>query len=202
MKPYDDDTLEADLREAIDSGDRPRIETLGAQVDARQHRVAAGLHAAALWYASIGLYVFPLTPGTKIPLPRTNGFKDATTDPEQITTWWAAAPDCNIGIATGHLVDVIDIDGPTGVRSWVDLLDELPPTLGKVSTPRPGGNHLYVHAAPGRGNKAGIFPGVDYRATGGYVVAPPSIITTGDNPGVYTWYAPLNVEALGIAGAA
>lgn len=202
MKLYDEDTLEADLRAAIDTGDTATIITLGAEVDRRQHRPDATLHQAALYYAEQGLHVFPLTPGTKIPVKLSGGFKDATTGRTQIDMWWTGNPNLNIGIATGHLVDVIDIDGPAGVRSWMDLHDDLPPILGKVSTPRPGGNHLYVRAAPGRGNKAGIFPGVDYRGTGGYVVAPPSFISGGDNPGSYTWYAPLAVETLGIAGAA
>jgi hypothetical protein len=202
VKPYDDDTLEADLRAAIDAGDAEQIQSLGAEVDARQHRPAATLHQAALYYAERGLHVFPLTPGTKIPVKCSGGFKDATTERAQIDLWWTGNPNLNIGIATGHLIDVIDIDGPAGVRSWVELRDDLPPILGKVSTPRPGGNHLYVAAVPGRGNKAGIFPAIDYRGTGGYVVAPPSVIVGGDNPGAYTWYAPLDFAALGMAAAA
>lgn len=202
MKPYDDHTLEADLRAAIDAGDRAQIGSLGAEVDRRQRRPGATMHAAALWYAQQGLRVFPLTPGSKVPLPRTAGFKDATTDSAQIASWWINHPNYNIGIATGHLVDVIDIDGPAGVRSWIDLKDDLPPIFGKVSTPRPGGNHLYVRAVEGRGNKAGLFPGIDFRGLGGYVVAPPSVIAAGENPGTYSWYAPLDVDALGIAGAA
>lgn len=201
MKPYDDETLEDDLRAAIDAGNREAIERLGAEVDRRQRRPSATLHQAALFYAEQGLHVFPLTPGSKIPVKCSGGFKDATTDRAQIDQWWTGNPRLNIGIATGHRVDVIDVDGPNGVRSWLDLHDDLPPVLGKVSTPRPGGNHLYVAAVPGRGNKAGLFPGVDYRGTGGYVVAPPSVITTGDNPGAYTWYAPLRLDAL-MEGAA
>lgn len=222
MKPYDDTTLEADLRDAIDADDLEAIATLGAEVDRRQHRPAASLLAAALWYAEQGLKVFPLRPGMKAPLPRCDrckarscpgveecghdlchGLKGATTDPAKITAWWTDVPARNIGIATGHLVDVIDIDGPAGVRSWVDLHDDLPQPLGKVATPRPGGNHLYVRAVAGRGNKAGIFPGVDYRGAGGYVVAPPSVIAPGgkDAPGQYAWYAPLQLEAT-LAGVA
>lgn len=206
MKLYDIADAEQDLRTAIDVGDQAEIGRLGGLVDRLDVRPVASLHAAALWYAGAGLHVFPLTPGSKIPLPGSRGFKDATTDAEQITAWWSATPDLNIGIATGHLVDVVDVDGPAGVRTWIDLYDDLPYVLGKVSTPRPGGNHLYVIAVPGRGNKAGIMPGIDYRGTGGYVVAPPSVITGGDHPGSYSWYSPLDLDVdldtLGIAGAA
>lgn len=202
MQNYTIDDAEADLRSAIDADDTATITRLEPVIDALQVRPAATLHQAALYYASIGLHVFPLSPGSKIPFKGTGGCKDATTDLERIGAWWTAEPSSNIGIATGFLVDVIDIDGPPGVRSWIDIAEELPAIIGKVSTPRPGGNHLFVHAVAGRGNKAGIFPGIDYRGTGGYVVAAPSVITGGENPGSYVWYSPLQVESLAMVGAA
>ena len=45
----------------------------------------------ALKYASMGLRVFPLQPGTKIPATA-NGVNDATTDPATITEWWTDTP--------------------------------------------------------------------------------------------------------------
>lgn len=206
MKPYNIDDAERDLRAAIDTGEAAEIQRLGTVVDHLDVRPSASLHAAALWYAEHGLHIFPLTPGSKIPLKGSGGFKDATTDADRVDAWWAESPALNIGIATGHLVDVVDVDGPAGVRTWIDLYDDLPHILGRVCTPRPGGNHLYVIAVPGRGNKAGIMPGIDYRGTGGYVVAPPSVITGGDHPGSYSWYSPLDLDedldALGMTGVA
>lgn len=188
MKPYTIDDAEAELRAAIDADDRDAIARLEPILDALDRRPPVSLHAAALWYAEQGLHVFPLTPGSKVPLPRTRGFKDATTDPEQVDAWWLENAAYNIGIATGHAVDVIDIDGPAGQQSRLANWDMLAaiPCLGKVSTPRPGGMHLYVPAA-GKGNKAGLLPGVDYRGLGGYVVAPPSV----NDQGRYVWTRPL-----------
>jgi len=193
MKPYTIDDAEADLRAAIDQNQPGAITGFGKIIDDLDVRTTVTLHAAALWYASVGLHVFPLSPGSKIPFKGTGGFKDATTDPDQIHTWWSANPDANIGIATGHQVDVIDIDGLPGQLSrlahW-DILTEIP-TLGRVTTPRPGGMHLYVPAT-GRGNKAALLPGIDYRGAGGYVVAPPST----NDQGRYTWLAPLDLPRL------
>ncbi len=39
-----------------------------------------------------------------------HGFLDATTDRGQITAWWTARPDANIGMPTAGLL-VVDVDG-------------------------------------------------------------------------------------------
>lgn len=179
MTPYADTDLERDMRAALDSGDPDRIDALGREVDQRDAEPAAvPLVSAALWYAQNGLPVFPLQPGSKVPMRGSRGCKDATTDAERIRAWWGANPDANIGLATGHLVDVVDIDGPAGQKSRAELWDSTfaridAEAVAKVLTPRKGGMHLYVPAT-GDGNGAGLAPGVDYRGRGGYVVAPPS----------------------------
>lgn len=194
MQQYTIDDAEAELRAAIDADDATLIARLEEVIDdLDKAKGAVTLHAAALWYAQSGLHIFPLQPGSKIPTRGSAGCKDATSDTTQVDAWWTETPTANIGIATGHAVDVIDIDGVAGVKAWAQMYDDLPPILGKVCTPRPGGNHLYVQAVPGRGNKAGLVAGVDYRGAGGYVVAPPSRITDGPNPGQYVWYQPLSL---------
>lgn len=179
MTPYDDTDLERDLRAALDVGDPERIGHLAREVDQREEAAASvPLVAAALWYAEHGLPVFPLQPGTKIPMKGSRGCKDATTDAAQIRAWWEVNLEANIGLATGHVVDVVDVDGPAGQKSRAELWDSTfaridADAIAKVLTPRAGGMHLYVPAT-GDGNSAGLAPGVDYRGRGGYVVAPPS----------------------------
>jgi hypothetical protein len=65
---------------------------------------------AALGYASQGTYVIPLCIGGKTPVTP-NGFHDATTDPNQIRSWWTLYP-YSIGVPTGRLngFDVVDVD--------------------------------------------------------------------------------------------
>ena len=75
-----------------------------------------------------------------------HGVKDATTDPEQIKSWWAASPDANIGIATGSEsgILVLDIDPRNGgAESLKRLEKELGPLPNTVTTiTGGGGQHL------------------------------------------------------------
>lgn len=194
MNPYTLADAEAELLAAVADNDLAAVARIEALMDGLEERPQVSLEEAALWYAEQGLHVFPLSPGSKIPFKGTGGFRDATTDPEQIRAWWSGGnPRANIGIATGHLVDVVDIDGAAGQASrlanW-EMLEAIP-ALGKVSTPRPGGMHIYVPAS-GRGNKAGLLPGIDYRGMSGYVVAPPSV----NQQGAYVWLSPLDLSGV------
>lgn len=161
--------------------------------------------AAALWYADKGLHVFAIQPGLKLPYKGTRGCLDATTDVAQVAAWWADHPDANVAIATGHTVDVIDVDGYAG-QAALAAMDEWPePTadpwadraafhqalgvVAVVSTPRPGGVHLW-RTAQGHGNRAKMLPGIDYRGAGGYVLVPPSVVTEPPHPGTYRFLTP------------
>lgn len=184
------DEAETDLRAAIDSGDPARIVAAEAEVDRLEApQTAPSLHSVALWYAEQGFRVFPLSPGTKIPFKGSNGCHGASSNRDVVDGWWTDSPEANIGIATGHLIDVIDIDGIEGQRSrvahWGDIFERADnDAVAKILTPRSGGMHLWVPAT-GDGNAAGIVPGIDYRGVGGYVLAPPSVVTEGPNPGTY-----------------
>lgn len=164
-------------------------------------RPQPSLPGAALWYASHGLPVFPLQAGLKVPQKGTHGVLDASTAFDRIRHWWNRWPTANIGLACGHLVDVVDIDGPAGVKTWAWLLGQHPEpfgtVLGTVTTPRPGGSHIYRPTVgpdwADQRNSARRLPGLDYRGLGGYVVAPPSVDQHGHR---YTWRRPLNVERL------
>jgi hypothetical protein len=198
--------LEAAIIDAMASDDWELVATLESELDALEVPRRFELLSSALWYAGQGLHVFPLQPRHKKPYRGSKGLHDATTDLDLIKLWWGSKPTANIGIATGYRVDVIDIDGPKGVKSWsenAEMIAELT-HLGHVATPRPGGTHIYIPAVEGRGNKAGLLPGIDYRGTGGYVVAPPSeLVEVRDAEGeieqyagVYRWRTPLTLEAL------
>jgi hypothetical protein len=150
---------------------------------------------AAVSFAEYGWPVFPLGRRTKVPaIKGGKGFKDATNNPERIKRWWTRHPEHNIGLATGHGFDVIDVDtkdkdgnpSPVGVMSFMARLNsnkKLPECHG-IAVTASGGMHLYVKPT-GLGNFAALYPGIDYRGKGGYVVAPPS--TLGKPGRDYTW---------------
>ncbi len=135
--------------------------------------------AAAQRYAAHGWPVLPVIPGEKVPATA-HGFKDATTDPERIASWWKVSPGRNVGLATGAPgPDVLDIDvhpDGSGFPALNRLLREglLPRPLALVRTPG-GGIHAYYN---GTDQRNGHLPAahVDFRSRGGYVVAPPSTV--------------------------
>ena len=150
------------------------------------------LQSAALRLAAKGLAVFPCKPRAKIPLTA-HGCLDATSDAEQITAWWGKCPTANVGVATGSKsgVWVLDVDGEEGESSLRSLEAKhapLPPTIEVITGN--GGRHLYFRlpnfdGAPTIKNSVKqLGAGLDTRATGGYVVAPPSIHPSGRQ---YVW---------------
>lgn len=148
---------------------------------------------AALWYVRLGCAVFPVAPGTKVPLSGSHGVHDATTEEAQLRAWWTANPDAGIGIATGAAsgFDVLDVDaGKGGVETLAGLErthGSLPATVEQL-TPH-GGRHLLFKHVAGLKNRANLpgAPGLDVRTTGGYIVAWPSRLT-GEARG-YEWEA-------------
>jgi putative DNA primase/helicase len=53
-----------------------------------------------------------------------HGVKDATTNRARILAWWTRHPQANIGLATGHRFDVLDVDGPSGEQAMRALAAE------------------------------------------------------------------------------
>lgn len=180
-KPTAVDILCAEFLAAVEAGDDAVADGLAEAIDNTERPT---LRSSALYYTQrLGWPVFPLRPGTKEPATR-NGFKDASTNRRQIEAWWNAKPDYNIGLATGHHFDVVDVDPGAGGRESLVKLQKagsMPQVHGYVVTAgnraksRPAGIHLYVRPT-GQGNRAGLMPGIDFRSVGGYVVGPPSTI--------------------------
>jgi hypothetical protein len=104
-----------------------------------------------------------------------HGLKDATINRARILAWWTQRPQANIGLATGHRFDVLDVDGPAGAQAVLAFAA----THGLVSSGplvRTGGGGWHYYLAPtGLGNiRPRGLEHVDWRGRGGYVVAPPS----------------------------
>lgn len=173
--------------------------------------VAVDMLAAALSYAARGWAVFPLhtLAGSGCSCgnrscpnvgkhPRTeNGFKDATTDPAVIRKWWKRWPDANIGTATGAVsgIVVLDVDPRHGGdEALADLEAEhgkLPETVESVTGG--GGRHIFFRYPenPPATWKKNLCDGVEIKAAGGYIVAPPSLHASGRR---YCWDVTVHPE--------
>jgi hypothetical protein len=139
-----------------------------------------------LGYAARGWYVFPLKPSSKEPATW-HGFHDATNNPAKIRRWWGQGFPYNVGVRTGIAsgVFIVDIDGLRGYTNLRELERQrglLPPTL--ISTTGKG-RHLWFRAELEIPCSTGkVAAGIDVRADGGYVAAPPSTHPNGKR---YTW---------------
>jgi hypothetical protein len=147
---------------------------------------APDMRAHALDYAGKSWPVFPCNPMDKHPLTP-HGFKDATTDADQIEAWWKRWPNAMIGSPMGSATGIIAIDpdvpdepgGPNGLAHWIELQKrhgEVPPTRTHV-TPSGGRHVLFAwDASRPLTNKEGDLKGtgINVRGEGGYVIMPPS----------------------------
>lgn len=158
----------------------------------------------AAWYASRGWPVFPVhsvsggactcRKGLKCDCkgkhPRTpNGVKGASKDPGTVRGWWQKWPGANIGVACGEAsgLVVLDVDKDHGGAATIQRLQgdlgELP--RGPIAETGGGGWHcLFKHPGHPVPNRVGRGAGLDVRADGGYVVAPPSMHASGR---IYRW---------------
>jgi hypothetical protein len=130
-------------------------------------------------YKTLGWPVFPLSPRKKSPATK-HGFHDASLDDKEIESWWGgenAKERFGIGIPTGRSsgLIVVDIDARNGGWGTVERLKaegkHLPEDTVRIYTSgerHEVGCHYYFR-----------FPGIDIKADGGYVCAPPTTHPTG-----------------------
>lgn len=123
--------------------------------------------------------------------PRTeHGLRDASRDATVLREWWRRWPDANVGIATGAAsgLVVLDVDprhcgdeSLAAIESYYGALPETP-----ESSSGGGGCHFYfAHPGGTVRSKSNInvdglsLGGLDIRADGGYIIAPPSLHVSG-----------------------
>jgi len=155
---------------------------------------------AALELAEKGFHVIPLTwPSFRAAWCTTPGkqpmIRDwpnmATVNAEKIQKWFTRWSSANVGIKTGKVsgIVVLDIDPKNGGDESLEglIMDYGPlPATVEVLTGS-GGRHIYFNYPGGQkiSDKNGsIAPGLDIKADGGQVVAPPSLHPNGRR---YEW---------------
>jgi putative DNA primase/helicase len=166
-----------------------------------------------LQYASLGLPVIPIhgisggrctcQAGQDCPRPgkhphTAHGVHDATTDPDQIKSWWEKWPDANIGIETGvgSGIVVLDVDPRHGGRETLEELEKRLGQLPDTVTAWTGGGGVHmIFESPSfetRKDTSGkvLGPGIDLLTNGCLIVAPPSRHFSGQG---YKWETGLSL---------
>lgn len=136
---------------------------------------------AALAYSQRGWAVVPLRPSDKRPLLEWAEFQREKPTPELVAEWWRRWPRANVGIITGAVsgLVVLDVDGEAGREA---LRGKPLPATPVVVTGR--GLHYYYAYPGGELRTCKPAPGLDLKACGSYVVAPPSVHPSGRR---YRW---------------
>lgn len=118
----------------------------------------------------------------------------ATCDIDTIRMWWRYFPKSNVGVLMGGLTNTIavDIDGIEGKESLAKLEElhgPLPITRAQSTGREHGGTHYFFEVQAPLDcdwvrNRAHLAPGIDLRASGGFVVGTPSMHASGAR---YRW---------------
>lgn len=140
--------------------------------------------AFALGYRKLGFSPIPIKPGAKRPQIEWTEYQKRIATPEAIRAWYAATPEAGVGIVCGEVSDdlvVLDVDPRHGGMESLMAAGKMPDT----PTVKTGGGGLHYYLR-GKAVSRPIAPGLDIRATGGQVVAPPSLHP--DTHQAYTWF--------------
>jgi hypothetical protein len=136
----------------------------------------------------MGWHVFPLEPGTKVPLTvmgeLTHGHLDASCETATVAGWWRRWPDANVGVALkASGLAVIDVDPRNGgdVAALTAACDLGSPLVASTG----GGGTHFVYGDRGVDLRSSLgyagLDGIDVKRDG-YIVVAPSTTT-----GPYVW---------------
>jgi hypothetical protein len=142
--------------------------------------------AVVLEYAARNWQVFQLRQRSKAPATG-RGFYDATANPAVLRRRFGGRHPFNIGIRTGVAsgVFVLDVDGDSGRASLARLVDEHGPLpLTRTSSTARGRHYWFTCPNELPSSTGRLGEGIDIKADGGYVVAPPSVHPDGP---AYAW---------------
>jgi len=137
---------------------------------------------AAHGYLALGWTPIPCLPGDKRPAIEWAAYQTRKPTEAELVQWFGDGKAHNLAIVTGQASGllVLDIDGASGEASVKGK--QIPPTPC-VRTAN-GWHHYYKHPGYPIRNFTRKLPGLDLRADGGYVLAPPSIHPNGT---AYEW---------------
>lgn len=129
----------------------------------------------ALNYAKHGIAIFPCS-ANKAPATK-NGFLDATTDVEQVTSWWTKTPDALIGHVCNERL-VLDVDvykygqaAEIMMAHPLSVIEKMAENALQVETIS-GGRHYYFKNTNNTPRQIKKIAEVDILGVGGYSILP------------------------------
>lgn len=147
------------------------------------------MRKTAAEYLARGWAVVPVAAGGKHPLVRWQTFQERLPTGKELEDWYARWSDAGVGIVTGVVSNlvVLDVDPRHGGNDSLRALERehgpLPHTVEAITGG--GGRHVYFTYPDGElRNRTALAPGIDLRAEGGLVIAPPSLHASGRR---YAW---------------
>lgn len=131
---------------------------------------------AALSYLERGWSVIPISPRSKKALIKWRDFARRLPTEDEVRAWWSEFPNASVGIVTGKVSNLVVVDVDPDRGGDADEWQRQAPSGVRASTPRGGAHFYYTHPTGRevRNSVDRVADGVDVRAAGGYVVAPPS----------------------------
>jgi hypothetical protein len=147
-----------------------------------------------LGYASLGWRAFPIAGGDKRPAFGSSWVETATVEPDRLRTWWRPGSRLNVGVVTGELFDVFDLEAEHLQRFRHYMADRWLPETPLARTGG-GGIHILVRPSPIKANRRLFIDGIhvgELKSRRGYIVVAPSVTasTPTHRGGPYGWLWP------------
>ncbi len=156
-------------------------------------------------YSHMGLPMIPLfTPrskGLNGKIPAIKAWQNkATVNRDQLNTWFKNPSTQNVGILTGESSGllVLDIDPRNGGEGSLIEIEKLYGPVPRTPLVHTGGGgyHFYFKTHSAIQSYQNILPGIDVKANGGFIVAPPSLHASGK---YYAWDEKLPLDKVPFA---
>jgi hypothetical protein len=112
--------------------------------------------AIATPFIRLGIPVFPLWPGTKVPPANFHFLEEATTDLKKVAAWDAQNPDCNVALLANDEFCFLEFDVAQGLTKAVVEMGETLPITRTQKSGRGFGHYIFRHTERSRalGNRS------------------------------------------------
>ena len=163
----------------------------------KNNSLAISLADAALDLLSRRFSIIPVCVKTKKPMIAWKEYQSRHPEQSEVIGWFDGVDPSSvgIGIVTGAIsgLTVVDFDTPEAIELAKKMKFPVTPL---VKTSR--GEHAYFQYKKGSRNfqKRDDLPGIDLRSEGGYVIAPPSMHSSGHK---YSWYSGRSFDEVKLA---